>query len=100
MGRLSFGGDLGAAKVVGMRAEHHCVVFIDGKQVGHLYKGSGTYEYRGEPVGADEISWVCRVDKRDVVSALVGSLAAAADLKDGKAKADQNERCARAAGGV
>ena len=100
MGRLSFGGDLGAAKVVGMRAEHHCVVFIDGKQVGYLYRGQGVYEYRGEPVGADEISWVCRVDKRDVVSALVGSLAAAADLKDGKAKADQNERCAKAAGGV
>lgn len=82
MSRLTFGEDLGPAKIVGLKAEHHCMVFIDGATVGHLYKGNGIYEYRGNPVGADELSWVARIDKRDVISALMNSLEAASELKN------------------
>ena len=82
MSRLTFGEDLGPAKVVGMKADHHCPVYIDGEAWGHLYKGSGIYEYRGRPVGADELSWVARIDKRDVISALMNSLEAASELKN------------------
>ena len=81
MSRLTFGDDLGPAKAVGLRADHHCLVFIDGEQVGYLYKGSNGYEYRGRPVGANELSWVGRLDKRDVINALMDSLAAESDLK-------------------
>ena len=76
MERLSFGEDLGPAKVVGMKADHHCKVFVDGELKGHLYRGQGVYEYRGQPVGGYELSWVCRIDKRDVVRNLVDSLRA------------------------
>ena len=82
MSRLTFGEDLGPVKAVGMKADHHCTVFIDGEAVGHLYKGQGSYEYRGKPVGADELSWVARIDKRDVINALMNSLEAASELKN------------------
>ena len=80
MSRLTFGDDLGPTRIVGLRAEHHCTVFLDGEAVGHLYKGQGTFEYRGKPVGADELSWITRVDKRDVINDLMGSLKAESDL--------------------
>ena len=80
MKRLTFSEDLGPTRIVGLRAEHHCTVFLDGEAVGHLYKGPGSYEYRGKPVGADELSWITRVDKRDVINDLMGSLKAESDL--------------------
>ena len=80
MSRLTFGEDLGPAKVVGLKAEHHCTVFLDGEPWGHLYKGPGGYEYRGKPVGADELSWITRGDKRDVINDLMSSLEAGASM--------------------
>ena len=71
---MTFGEDLGPKRVTGMKADHHCEVFIDGERYGYLYKGNGIYEYRGRPVGVDELSWVARIDKRDVITALVSSL--------------------------
>ena len=82
MSRLTFGEDLGPAKVVGLKAEHHCAVYLDGEAWGHLYRGHGMYEYRGRPIGSHELSWISRIDKRDVINALINSLEAASELKN------------------
>ena len=86
MAELSFGPDLGPIKVVGLAAKHHCEAFVDQRRVGHVYQGNGYYEYRGEAVGADELTYLCRIDKRDLVNNLLWSLKA--DLKKPQAPED------------
>ena len=75
--RLTFGKDLGPAKVVGMQAASHCAVLLDGKQVGFIYRDKaslGHYEYRGEPVGKYQLTWIAARAAENVVTRLQESL--------------------------
>lgn len=73
---LRFGVDLGPVKKGSLNAPHHCELRIDDELMGYIYQVREGYEYRGKAVGAYEMEWVARSDKRDLIDALEGSLAA------------------------
>lgn len=60
--RLWFGGSLGPVKGLELKATDHCRVFVDGVEVGAIYRvlsgGHVSYEYRGKPLGAYGIEWL------------------------------------------
>jgi hypothetical protein len=68
--RLWFGGSLGPAKRLELKAADHCRVFLDGCEVGAVFvvKSGGhvSYEYRGEALGAYGIEWLSTASSEEL----------------------------------
>lgn len=78
---LTFGDDLGPVKKGSLNAPHHCELRVGDELMGHVYQVREGYEYRGKAIGGNEMEWVARSDKRDLISALEASLETAKPKK-------------------